>query len=122
MGSMPPAVGSVNFTPKQHKCVELYVPKGSLAAYQAADTWKDFWEIKEFDATGIDAITVEETIQAERAGNGLKLKNAAGKQVVVYDAKGSLVSKHANYSGEVIVLSKGTYIIVAGQKTIKVIL
>lgn len=122
MGSMPPAVGSFNFTPKQHECVELYVPKGSLAAYQAADIWKEFWKIKEFDVTGIDAITVEETIQAERASNGLKLKNAAGKQVAVYDTKGSLVSKYANYSGEVIVLGKGTYIIVAGKETIKVIL
>ncbi len=122
MGSVPPTVGSDNFTFTQYVGVELYVPKGSLAAYQAADTWKEFWEIKEFDATGIDAVTVEETIQAERAGNGLKLKNAAGKQVAVYDAKGTLVSKYTNYSGEVIVLGKGTYIIVAGKETIKVIL
>ena len=122
MGCVPPAVGSDNFTFTQYVGVELYVPKGSLAAYQAADTWKEFWEIKEFDATGIDAIKVEETIQAERAGNGLKLKNAVGKQVAVYDAKGTLVSKYTNYSGEVIVLSKGTYIVVAGQKAIKVML
>ena len=122
MSSVPPAVDRSTFIDTQYESVGLYVPKGSLTAYQTADTWKKFWEIKEFDATGIDAITVEETIQAKRAGNGIKLKNAVGKQVAVYDTKGSLVSKYTNYSSEVIVLGKGTYIIVAGQKAIKVML
>ncbi len=122
MSSVPPAVDRGNFIDTQYESVGLYVPKGSLTAYQTADTWKEFWEIKEFDITGIDAITVEEIIQAKRAGNGILLKNAVGKQVAVYDTKGSLVSKYTNYSSEVIVLSKGTYIVVADQKAIKVIL
>ena len=122
MSSVPPVVDRSNFIDTQYESVGLYVPKGSLTAYQTADTWKKFWEIKEFDATGIDAFIVEETNQAKRAGNGIQLKNAVGKQVAVYDTKGSLVSKYTNYSSEVIVLGKGTYIVVAGQKTIKVIL
>lgn len=35
----------------------VYVPKGSLAAYQAADGWKNFWEIREYDeTTGISTV------------------------------------------------------------------
>lgn len=35
----------------------VYVPKGSLATYQAADGWKNFWEIREYDeTTGISTV------------------------------------------------------------------
>lgn len=46
------------FTNTQYLNMKVYVPKGSLAAYQAADVWKNFWNLQEFDPTGInDAIT-----------------------------------------------------------------
>lgn len=35
----------------------LYVPKGSKAAYEAADIWKDFGSIVEYDAAGIGAVS-----------------------------------------------------------------
>lgn len=33
--------------------VKIRVPKGSLAAYQAADFWGLFWNIEEYDPNGI---------------------------------------------------------------------
>ena len=104
MGSVPPTVGSENFTFTQYVGVELYVPKGSLAAYQSADTWKDFWEIKEFDATGIE--NVEEIV---------------GKDVSVYTTNGKLVQQIPNYNGAPLRLPKGVYVVRAGKETKKVL-
>lgn len=37
----------------------LYVPTGTLNAYQNADVWKEFWNIEEFDTeSGIEAVSV----------------------------------------------------------------
>ena len=35
----------------------LYVPQGTKEAYANADVWKDFGNIIEYDATGIDKVT-----------------------------------------------------------------
>ena len=51
LGETPPTVGSNNFTNKQYMNMIVYVPKGTLATYQAADTWKDFWDIREEGTT-----------------------------------------------------------------------
>ena len=37
----------------------LYVPEGSLAAYQTADVWKYFLKIKEYDPTGIEDVVLD---------------------------------------------------------------
>ena len=37
----------------------LYVPEGSLAAYQTADVWKYFMKIKEYDPTGIEYVVLD---------------------------------------------------------------
>ena len=37
----------------------LYVPEGSLAAYQTADVWKYFMKIKEYDPTGIEDVVLD---------------------------------------------------------------
>ncbi|MBP3510854.1 MAG: hypothetical protein J6K19_02280 [Prevotella sp.] len=36
--------------------LNVYVPQGSLSAYQVADVWKDFWGLQEFDPTGVETI------------------------------------------------------------------
>ena len=37
----------------------LYVPEGSLAAYQTADVWKYFMKIKEYDPTSIEDVVLD---------------------------------------------------------------
>ncbi len=56
MGDIPPTVGGWNFTTTQYENVVLYVPEGTLATYQAADVWKEFKNIREFDTTGIEDV------------------------------------------------------------------
>jgi hypothetical protein len=48
LGVTPPTVGYKNFTESQFAVMTLYVPKGSLATYQSADIWKNFWDIQEY--------------------------------------------------------------------------
>lgn len=45
--TLPPK--ATGFLDKVYLNATLYVPKGSLSAYQKADVWKDFWTIKEVE-------------------------------------------------------------------------
>lgn len=40
--------------------LNVYVPQGSLSAYQNADVWKNFWNLQEFDpTTGVETIKAD---------------------------------------------------------------
>ena len=119
VNTIPPKVGTGNFTSSHYQNAVLYVPKGSLAAYHAADVWKDFWEIQEFDATGIDDVHADVPTFEITAG-GILLTNAEGKTVAIYSISGALVEKIDSYAGEEIVLDKGVYIVRVGGKAVKV--
>lgn len=54
----PPTIGSFNNSDYINMVVK--VPEGSLEAYQAADVWKYFWDIQEYDPTGIEKNTLDE--------------------------------------------------------------
>ena len=119
LGETPPTVGSNNFTNKQYLNTIVYVPKGTLATYQAADTWKDFWDIQEFDVTAIE--NVEDVTPAfEITSSGIQFTAADGKAIAIYAPNGALVEKIDNYAGEEIALDKGVYIVRVGDKTMKV--
>ena len=56
----PPTFNNAEFTNKQYINMNVYVAKGSLAAYQTADIWKNFWNLQEYSTdTGIGNITVD---------------------------------------------------------------
>ena len=119
VNAIPPKVGTGNFTSSHYQNAVLYVPKGSLAAYHAADVWKDFWEIQEFDATGIDEVHADVPAFEITVG-GILLTNAEGKTVAIYSTSGALVEKIDAYNGEEITLDKGVYIVRVGGKAVKV--
>jgi len=50
LNSTPPEVNG-DFTNDQYMKLNVYVPQGSLSAYQSADIWKNFWNLKEGDPT-----------------------------------------------------------------------
>ena len=58
-GATPPSVRGKQFSDAQYMNVILYVPNGYLAAYQSAEPWKNFWEIKEYDGTNDDDEEIE---------------------------------------------------------------
>lgn len=52
----------------------LYVPQEAVSAYQAADVWKNFWDIRGIDVTGIQNIkTTKQTPTVIYDMNGRKL-------------------------------------------------
>lgn len=57
LNTTPPVVGSENFTNNQYMTLNVYVPEGSLNAYQEAEGWKNFWNLAEGAPTGINQIT-----------------------------------------------------------------
>ena len=116
---VPAAVDSCNFAESHYANTTIYVPQGSLAAYKAADEWKKFANIQEFDVTGIEDVAVS-SAAIKVTSNGISLSDAEGEAVAVYSANGTLVEKTDVYAGEEIILNKGVYIVRAGNKTIKV--
>ena len=49
MCTNPPVIESGNdFTESQYVNTTVFIPKGSLNAYQTADVWKNFWDIQEY--------------------------------------------------------------------------
>ncbi len=52
----PPLYYPDFFMAKHYIDATLYVPNGCLEAYQNANSWNNFWDIREFDPTGIDDV------------------------------------------------------------------
>ena len=90
----PVPLETEEFSNKTYRVCTVYVPNGSLARYQATDIWKNFWNIKEFDPTGIASVTINDSdapvynIRGERmtlpAGSlpqGVYIRN--GKKVII---------------------------------------
>ena len=104
------------------KNATLYIPTGSLSAYEDKITgrsWKNFSNIVEMDLTGI--VDVNKEVPAfEVTANGIQFTAAEGKRIEVYTANGALVEKVGSYAGEEITLDKGVYILSIGGKTVKV--
>lgn len=55
----PPNASSYYFNGNQYENVNVYVPIGSLEAYQQADVWKDFLCLQEKDLTGIETVVTD---------------------------------------------------------------
>ncbi len=56
----PPICGTQTLNDINKWDCSLFVPTGSLSAYQAADQWKDFFFIEESDVTAINRIYDDE--------------------------------------------------------------
>ena len=119
LSETPPYVEDYNFTESQYSNMLLYVPIGTLETYQSASTWKNFQNIQEFDATGINDVNAS-SVAIEVTANGISLSNAEGAKVDVYTLNGVLVRKIENYKGEEIILDKGVYLVRVNSNTIKI--
>ena len=90
-----------------------------MSAYKAADVWKEFANIKEFDATGIDEVNAG-NVAIKTTVNGISLSGADGKAVAVYTTDGTCVAGIDSYAGNEIILDNGVYIVRVGNKALKV--
>ena len=105
----------------------LFIPTGSLASYQAADQWKDFFFIKEgSENTGISRVMADD-IQI-RSGKGIiEITGISdGADISVYALSGQFISSAkavGRRASLVTNLTKGNIAIVKiGTKSVKVIM
>ena len=75
--TVPPTVGIGNFSNSNYINTVVKVPEGSLAAYQAANVWKNFWSIEEF-VTGIEDVQMDtrNTTSSIYTLQGVQIKEA----------------------------------------------
>ena len=92
MAETPPSFYDSSFTKDHYMDAVLYVPIGCLEAYQNADKWRNFWDIREFDTTGL-----------------CDVKTETKDSIIVYDLNGRVVENP----------TKGVYIVDGKKMLIK---
>ena len=97
LATTPPTVENVNAFSNVSRDIPVYVPAESLAAYKAADGWKEFTNLQAISTTGLQTPAMPESI---RIYNGT-LHNPQGLHLTLYDMQGRQV-----YSGTDATLSQ----------------
>ena len=112
LATVPPTVGDDTFGGVSRN-IPVYVPAASLAAYQAADVWKEF-NLLALPATGLQTPSMPESISLQ----GGMLHNPQGLHLTIYDMQGRQV-----YSGNdaTISLTAGVYVMRCNNASCKVL-
>lgn len=104
----------------------LYVPKGSKALYAAADQWKDFGEIVEYDDSAIDDITMtaDGGLTVRAAGGGIEISGTAGGEAIaVYGIDGAMLYSGTASEGVTLISpalsDNGLYMVKVGSRSVK---
>ena len=81
-----------DFTPSQNAEMIIYIPKGSLSAYQNASGWRNFWDIREGEYSGIEdtAVTPEKPEVGRYDLQGRKVGEDYCGMVIVRFSDGSV--------------------------------
>lgn len=82
----PPTLSEYEFDETAYQTIIVRVPQGSLAAYKADDVWKNFWNIEEYDATGIGKTLIDTSAAAAPIYNlqGTQMKNVENLPSGIY--------------------------------------
>ena len=98
----------------------LYVPTGTMTAYEKVDPWRNFWNIEEMDFSGVEETAAYGKEPQISAVNGIiRIGNAEGNPLVeVFDISGKNVFRgnDTTVSG----LANGIYIVKVGANVVKV--
>lgn len=120
LNPVPPTVTTtLAFDSQNYTTATLNVPEGSLSAYQSAEAWKDFLNIREADFGGINKIA-DNNINVVSEDGKIVIDGADNVVITVYNTNGQIV-----YSGtETTVggLAQGIYIVQVGGQAFKVAL
>lgn len=124
LNATPPEIGVDGFCSVNKSSCTIYVPAGSITAYEAANKWKDFEEILEIAMT--ESVTTTDTPLVLYTESGaVVLKGVvAGSTVTVYNLQGTEMQKLYSDGGEQrIELPTGAiYFVKAGEQVAKVAL
>ena len=125
LNPIPPVINTTNqdcFSNSTFIDAIVYVPKGSLSAYQNADVWKKFWNLQETETSGIFNVNNErpQNIWVE---NGNIIIDKTDGNVTIYNASGEVIrTVNSKSRVEIPVHAKGVYIVKTKDNTVKVAL
>ena len=98
----------------------LYVPLGSKPKYETVKPWSGFAHIEEMDYSGIGNMAADRTVRIIANHSVLTVEGLGnGETVTVYDMNGRTVYRGTAHS---IPLQPGSYVVRAGNKTVKVVI
>ena len=103
LATVPPTVADADVFRKVDCNIPVYVPAASLAAYQAAEVWKEFTSLQAI-SSGLDTPSMPESISVY----GGMLHNPEGLRVTLYDLAGRIA-----YDGRdaIVDLPAGVYVV-----------
>lgn len=117
---VPPTVNE-DFDNKIYINTTLYVPKGTLETYQAADKWKNFWDIVEYEHSATSKVETEtrDNVIVTVEGSSIMVNSPLpGAAIDVYDLSGRLL--YHGHDTAIDNLTGGIYIVKILGKTFKV--
>jgi hypothetical protein len=101
--------------------IVLYVPTGTKSLYQAADDWKYFPDIREYDPQSTSLPSLSDMgVTIRIAGSSIVVEGAEVYPVAVYGISGQCVAQGAG-AGTYAVPAAGVYIVRVGSEARKVI-
>ena len=89
----------------------LYVPTGTLAAYEKVDPWRNFWNIEETDFSSVTTVTTDNSSQVQLSVESGILTISGldnGTPIAIHDMQGRMV--YSGTSHTITHLSPGLYI------------
>jgi len=101
----------------------LYVPSGSVSAYQEANQWQDFTHIVGFSATAISTATTSALKAYTQNGQLIVTGIPQGETLTVYTVQGTTICSQKTDGNQVVVNlpAQGIYIVKAGTQSVKVV-
>lgn len=92
LGMNPPTlIGQCVFDSDAYNFADVFVPQGAQDTYQRATGWENFWSIKEFDPSGIDQFTNDNSQMTIYDLNGRKVLDADKIKSGIYIINGKKV-------------------------------
>lgn len=115
--TIPPTIESKTFA-DVNRTIPLYVPAGSLGAYQSDIYWSEFMNVTEAP-TAIKPVTIIEGVYAQNGA--IVVDNDTNLPVAIYDVVGRLVASGLSFTQHFEVPNAGVYLVKVGEQTMKVL-
>ncbi len=98
----------------------LYVPTGTMAAYEKVDPWRNFWNVEEMDYSGVTTVTTDNSSQVQLSVESGILTISGldtGTHITIHDMQGRMV--YSGTSHTISHLTPGLYILRTPSLTTK---
>ena len=91
LNPVPPTVTRLDFSGQIYTTATLNVPNGSLSAYQSAEGWKDFLDIRETDFSGVEEMA-DANISVTAENGNIVVSGADNDTIEVYNVNDQLAA------------------------------